>query len=149
MVGQGIQSGAGPTLITAVKVWRHKGMFSGDCGGIQVSTPYDTTLVSPGSTHSLIRTVDRLCQWVKKEPLLLQLEQLLLYLCEVGRGVVEPGGVAANKLGKVVNRGKGIHCRAEHRCSSNACLHGTRTEDHCEDWLKKMKQTSKICVECN
>lgn len=149
MVGQGIQSGAGPTLITTVKVRRHKSMFSGDCGGIQVSSLYDKILVSPGSTHSLIRTVDRLCQRVKKEPLLLQLEELLLYLCEVGRRVVEPGGVAANKLGKVVNRGKGIHCRAEDRCSSNACLHGTRSEDHDCDCLKKMKQTSKRCVECN
>lgn len=34
MVSQSIQPRARSPLITAVKVWSHEGMVSGDCGGI-------------------------------------------------------------------------------------------------------------------
>lgn len=99
--------------------------------------------MGPGSTHCLIHTVDRVGQRIKKKPLLLQLEQFLLYLRKVGRRIIEPGGVAPNELGKVLGRGKRIHGWAEDGCGSNTCLYGTRTEDHVGNYLMILKQTSK------
>lgn len=59
-----------------------------------------------------MRTVDRLCQWIEKEPFLFQLEQLLLNLCKVCRGIIDPSLVPRDELGKVLDRGEGIHSRA-------------------------------------
>lgn len=44
VVGQRIQTGAGPTLITGIKVWRNKGMCSSDFESTQVSSIFCTSI---------------------------------------------------------------------------------------------------------
>jgi hypothetical protein len=78
----------------------------------------------------VMHTVDRLRQRIEKKPLLLQLEQLLLNLCKVGRGIIDTGLVPRYELGKVVERGEGVHGRGQDRSSSNTCLDSSGWEDH-------------------